>query len=357
MTTVVVEPYEPPAAVRSVVPRECWPRGRVRLAALPTRVAPLSLPCASAAPASLLVKHDDETGLLVSGNKVRKLEFLLAEALLQKCDCVTTVGGIQSNHCRATAAAARRVGLDCHLLLRTSELDVKDTTCGNLLLNQMVGATITLFTPEQRDRAGGYAVLLEKTAEKLRAQGKRPYVIPMGGSNALGAWGYIEAAVEIAQQLQAPLLSHVNEVVVACGSGGTIAGLGVGMRICRPDVRVSGVSVCDDAAYFHAEVNAILADLHLPWHSEELVSMIDGYKGIGYALSTEEELKFIYEVGKTTGVLFDPVYTGKCLIGVAKDTHFKGRHVLMVHTGGIYGLYEKATQLGSLFPKWSVFSE
>lgn len=347
-----MEVYAPP----DFVPREMAahaPQHRVRIAALPTRVHRLRGVGGPAA--ALFVKRDDETGSpTTSGNKVRKLEFLLADALSRGCDCVLTVGGTGSNHCRAVAAAARELGLEPFLLLRWSTgsedalSSVRCSLAGNLLVDRMVGAKVRIFTPAQRDAAGGYDAMLSAWAEELSQAGRRPYVIPMGGSNSTGSWGYVECAAEIAQQAAA--VGGVDDVVVAAGSGGTLAGLGVGVRLAMgPSVAVHGVCVCDDADYFYSQCDVILRGMGAPWsNSRDLVHVIEGYVGEGYALSTEAELRQQAEVAQASGVIFDPVYSGKALRAVLAEPCFTGHRVLLIHTGGLLGCFDKVDQLACI---------
>ncbi|KAH9724719.1 PALP domain-containing protein [Citrus sinensis] len=174
--------------------------------------------------------RDDLSGMQLSGNKVRKLEFLMADAVAQGADCIITIGGIQSNHCRAAAVAAKYLNLDCYLILRTSKVlvDQDPGLTGNLLVERLVGAHIELISKEEYSKIGS-VTLTNILKEKLLKEGRRPYVIPVGGSNSIGTWGYIEAIKEIEQQLQTGTGGvKFDDIVVACGSGGTIAGLSLG---------------------------------------------------------------------------------------------------------------------------------
>lgn len=346
MTRTGFLPYSPPLWANDL-PHP--PTTRVSLGLLPTPVhrwEPPALPSGY----QLWIKRDDVTGLAVSGNKIRKLEFLLAQALEQGCDCVITCGGIQSNHCRTTAAAARTLGLDSYLLLRTQDPQLTQSLVGNLLIDHMVGAQLIPISYEQYRRR---ATLMDVLAEELRQQGRNPYLIPEGGSNALGTWGYVEAIRELQQQVTQQHL-EISDLVVACGSGGTVAGLALGSALARAPWEVHAINVCDDAAYFYAIVNQIYRDLQAPFRAEDTLHIIDGYKGLGYAISREEELQLLRDVAQSTGILLDPVYTGKAVYGLMQElsqhTHsFQGQHILFVHTGGLFGLYEKAAQLQPLF--------
>ena len=277
----------------------------------------------------VLVKRDDLTGTALTGNKVRKLEYLLADAQARGARRVLTCGGIQSNHCRATAIAAARLGLGCVLFLRTAEPEPAAST-GNLRLDRLVGADVRFVTPEQ---------YRERAARMREAAGADGYVVPEGGSNALGSWGYIRAVDEMAAQWDAP----PSAVVCATGSGGTLAGLAIGLRRRALDTPVYGVAVCDDAAYFTRIVERISAEATDRWPTLPRVRaadvrVIEGFKGRGYALSTPEEMSDIEAIARRSGLILDPVYTGKAFRPLLHDPDRFGPRPLFVHTGGIFGL-------------------
>lgn len=295
------------------------------------------------------VKRDDQTGSELSGNKVRKLEFLLGEAIAVRATHVITCGGEQSNHARATALAAAQLGLASVLILRCDDPAHPPATTGNILLDRLVGAELRWISRAQwRDRNR----LLEEEAQRIRADGGIPYVIPEGGSNALGTWGYIRCAKELAHDLDgiaAP--DHPVTIIYPCGSGGTGAGLIIGAKLfgfAERGIRVAGVNVCDDRAYFVAAIGRICDDAErqfgLPVHvAPEDIDIVDGHVGRGYAKSRPEELATIRDVCRSDGVVLDPVYTGKAFHGVvtelARDPARFGRAVAFLHTGGIYGLF------------------
>ncbi|CAK4810179.1 unnamed protein product [Aphanomyces euteiches] len=298
------------------------PSERVVLGNFPTPIFPFRPP-GLPHDVQMYIKRDDYSGLEMSGNKARKLEFLLAEALKEGADCVVTCGGVQSNHCRATAVAARMLGLDSYLLLRTNDADVNDDPglVGNLLVDRLVGANLIVVPRREYAKRGGGDYFIAKTCERLRAQGRKPYAIPVGGSNGLGTWGYIESIEEIESQIEA-LDMTVTDIAFACGSGGSAAGIAVG-------------------AYLYAKYNEESA---LQFTREGLPP------GLGYAKSTQEELEYISKVARETGVLLDPVYSGKALFGLIKELQttpekFAGKHILFVHTGGMFGLYDKVAEL------------
>jgi 1-aminocyclopropane-1-carboxylate deaminase/D-cysteine desulfhydrase-like pyridoxal-dependent ACC family enzyme len=220
------------------------PSQRLRLAHLPTPIHRWELPGVEPSVTEVWIKRDDCTGCELSGNKVRKLEFLLAEALAGGCDAVITVGGIQSNHCRATAAAARRVGLTPHIILRTKDPDSDPGLVGNLMLDRMVGAHIHLVSDEEFAAKGGWRLVCELKDKLEKEQGAKVYPFPSGGSNDVGTWGYIQAIAEIEQQAK-DLAVEFDAVYYACGSGGTGAGLALGMHASSLQGELVGLCVDD----------------------------------------------------------------------------------------------------------------
>ncbi len=299
----------------------------------------------------LWVKRDDMTGIEFSGNKIRKLEFLLADAIAGGADVVITGGGEQSNHCRATALAAARLGLDSRLLLRTEDPTVPPPTRGNILLSRLAGAEIVWIdhaTWAKRDQA------FADEAAKLARDGKSPYLIPEGGSNSTGSWGYIRCAEELSRQITSIGPEKATTVVYPCGSGGTGAGLIVGAKTlnwAQRQLSVAGVNVCNDAAYFVREIGAITSGFHaVTCLDSDLkaadIDIIGGYVGRGYAKSSPNELAVAVEFAKREAIIVDPVYTGKALFGLAcelkRDPNRFGKRVIFVHTGGIFGLFPQA---------------
>jgi len=297
----------------------------------------------------LWLKRDDHTGSELMGNKVRKLEYLMAEALAQEATHVITCGGEQSNHARATAFAAAQLGLKSVLILRTDDPGKPPAPTGNILLDRLVGAELVWISRAAwRDRNR----LLAEQAERIRAAGGRPYIVPEGGSNALGSWGYIRAMRELAHDL-AGIASPEEPVTVvyACGSGGTGAGLLLGAKLMRLEergIRVAGVNVCDDRAYFVAAISAICAEAEERWQlganvTADDIIMLDGHVGLGYAKSRPEELATIRDLCHSDGVVLDPVYTGKAFHGLVTelraDSKRFGSTVAFIHTGGMFGLF------------------
>lgn len=348
------KPYVPPswAAPLNPVPSHMFSLGH-----FPTPIHKWNLPNLPKG-TEVYLKRDDLSGMQLSGNKVRKLEFLLAEAVTQGADCIITVGGIQSNHCRATAVAAKYLNLDCYLILRTSKVlvDQDPGLTGNLLVERLVGAHVDLVSKEEYASVGSVA-LANILKEKLLSEGRKPYVVPVGGSNSLGTWGYIEAVREIQQQFEKGNGEIAfDDIIVACGSGGTIAGISVGTWLSGLDAKVHAYSVCDDPDYFYDYVQGLIDGLQAGVSSRDIVNIINA-KGLGYAMNTAEELKFVQEIAKATGIVLDPVYSGKAAYGMMRDMaenpgKWEGRKVLFIHTGGLLGLYDKVDQIAPLVGNW-----
>jgi D-cysteine desulfhydrase len=283
------------------------------------------------------IKRDDASAGAEAGNKIRKLEYLLQEALEQRATTVITCGGLQSNHARATALLCRRLGLRPVLLLRTAA--APSTREGNVLLDWLCGAELRFITHAQY---AARAELMAEVARELAAQGERGYVIPEGGSNGLGALGYREAMAEVRAQLDGSkgLPEGFDAVVHACGSGGTTAGLVLGARAHRVADEVVAMAVCDDRAYFEARIAGILSEAeHYQAAPPELARLriLDAYKGPAYGVASPEQLAFIRDVATACGLVLDPVYSGKALFGLARMPD-KPQRALFIHTGGLPGL-------------------
>ena len=279
----------------------------------------------------LWVKRDDLTGFGVSGNKVRKLEWLFADARARGADTVITCGGLQSNHARATAVAARRCGLNPVLLLRGATPDPVD---GNLLLDQLMGAQIHTCSAE--DYASSRAELMAGIAADLRSAGRRPYVIPEGGSNGIGAIGFIRAVEEL------DALPPFDTIVCPVGSGGTLAGLVLG----RPQAHVRGYAVCDDAPTFVSKVLAIADELELEVPSAGW-SVCETFRGEAYGIASPAVWRTIADVARTEGLLLDPTYTGKAFHGMLTEAKagLLGERILFWHTGGAFGLFGRGAEV------------
>jgi D-cysteine desulfhydrase len=326
---------------------------RVSLARLPTPLE-RSPRLGAELDLELLYKRDDLTGLELSGNKARKLELLAADAIAQGADVLVTCGGVGSNHCRATAFTAARLGLGCEVLLRVPDPASPPPLEGNALLDALAGASIRWIS---RDDYRRRTEVMAAVADELRSEGRRPYVIPEGGSNGLGCLGYALAMEELHAQLPEAWRDGPVTIVSAVGSGGTAAGVELGVRAGRwRGARPLGFAVCNDAAYFRAAVARLCADARrrfpdLPEVSAGDVAIDDGSIGPGYAVATEEGLEVIRRAARLDGVLLDPVYTGKAMLGLARRARAEGglpsRRVVFIHTGGAFGVFPYGRQLAS----------
>jgi len=313
-----------------------WP-ARLDLARAPTPLEHLSR-WSKRVGYDLWVKRDDLTGVALSGNKVRKLEFLLADAVARGANTVVTCGGVNSNHARATAVACARLGLRAHLILRGRD---RSPPSGNLLLDRWVGAEVEFITADQwRD----VDALMADRAARYGRDGHPAYVVPEGGSNGLGCLGYARAARELLEDAAAAGV-RIGRVVHALGSGGTTAGLALGFAMAgATGVECLAVCVADDAATFDAKIRHIIEDAvqrqFLTWSEAHRARWraVDGYVGPGYAQTTEDALDDHREVARTEGLIVDPVYTGKAFRALSDLDPVDGATVF-VHTGGIFELW------------------
>ncbi|QCQ99878.1 D-cysteine desulfhydrase [Brevundimonas sp. SGAir0440] len=321
---------------------------RIRLAHLPTPLEPLPR-LSEELGLDLWIKRDDCTGLAGGGNKTRKLEFLLGAAFEQDADTLVTQGAVQSNHVRQTAAAAAAHGLACEIILeeRTGSKATDYVGNGNVLLDRLFGATL-------RTVPGGTDMVaeLEKTADEVRARGGKPYVIPGGGSNPIGALGYVDCAREILVQADEMDL-EVHRIVTATGSAGTHAGLVAGLAVMRADILVLGIGVRapkdrQEANVFKlAEETAAL--LGQPGRvTREMVVADCDYVGEGYGLIDQGVIDALTLAARLDGIVLDPVYSGKAmkgLIALARAGQFNGETVVFLHTGGAQGLFGYQTEI------------
>ncbi|MDA8614762.1 D-cysteine desulfhydrase [Alphaproteobacteria bacterium] len=297
----------------------------------------------------LWIKRDDCTGLATGGNKTRKLEFLIADAIEKGAEMLVTQGAVQSNHVRQTAAAACKFGLDCHALLERRVPDRADDyeTTGNVLFDQMFGTSLE-FRPAGLDMNAEAMVV----TEKLAAAGRKPYFIPGGGSNEIGALGYVSCAYELLDQIKANNLD-VGWIVLATGSAGTHAGMLAGLHAAGSTIPVMGISVRQPEEKQIAAVHklAVLTASQLtdtPLGVEKVI-VDDGYVGAGYGQPTQGTLDAINLIARREGLLFDPVYSGKGLagmIGLAGQNFFESdKDVIFLHTGGAAALFAYGNQL------------
>ena len=320
---------------------------KLSLANFPTKIEKLEK-ISNESGVNIYIKRDDQTGSEISGNKIRKLEYSIYEALENGCDTLITCGGIQSNHARATAAAGIKLGMRAILVLRSDETPEME---GNYFLDKVIGADVRIISSEDyRERR---AEIMQKIKAESDAEGHKAYIIPEGASNGIGSLGYYSAMKEIKEQ-EEELGIKFDRIVAAVGSGGTFAGLCMGnAEFFNGEKKVTGFNVCDDAEFFKKRSEEIVEEAQKYLDKSIIVKaenmdIIDGYVGIGYAQSRPEELEFIQNTAKKEGVIFDPVYTGKAMYGmmneIEKGTFKKGENVLFIHTGGLFGIFSKRNQ-------------
>ena len=292
----------------------------------------------------IYIKRDDLLGLTSGGNKTRKLEFLVADALAQGADTLITVGAVQSNHCRLTLSAAIKEGLKCRLLLEERVAgSYRPEASGNNFLYRLLGVEAVQVVAAGTDLEAA----LREMAQELTDLGRHPYVIPGGGSNALGALGYVACAQELLAQCF-ELGLNLDHIVLPSGSGGTHAGLVAGLTCNHADLPVTGISVRAEAAAQAAKLRSLAQgvaellniDLAVPG---EAFTVLDDYVGEGYSLPTDGMIEAVRLFARLEGILLDPVYTGKAaagLIDLVRQGRFKqGEAVLFLHTGGSPALY------------------
>lgn len=310
---------------------------RVKIANLPTPVEKLTRLATKVGLRELWIKRDDLTGLALGGNKTRKLEYLIAEAMAQGAKTVITAGAVQSNHCRQTAAAAAKFGFDCVLVL-TGEMPKQ--LSGNVLLDQLLGAEIITCGKEEREAT------MQEVFRRLWHEGRRPYIIPYGGSNSLGALAYAQAMVELKEQE-----IHPDWIIFASSSGGTQAGIVLGRNLCGVSSRVLGISVDLPAADLQKRVFQLIKQamdeyaLPLSVQAED-IWVNDDYRGKGYGIPTEADLQAVRDFARYEGILLDPVYTGRAAAGmfdlINKGVIPSNSSVLFWHTGGTPAIFAES---------------
>ncbi|MEM1113575.1 MAG: D-cysteine desulfhydrase family protein [Pseudomonadota bacterium] len=324
-----------------------YPR-RVQLAHTPTPLQ--ALPRASrkwGRGKRLWIKRDDLTGSTLSGNKVRKLEFIAAHAQDQGYDTLITCGGIQSNHCRATAFVGAQLGLKVHLLLRGKAPEDPD---GNYLLDQLAGAQISCYGT--RDYFRDIDALFTQWQDHYAAAGHKALAVPTGGSDGLGVWGYVRACEELKQDFNEHGITQAH-LVSATGSGGTQAGLTAGAALHGLPATVWGVAVSDDEQYFMRKVDEDIDDWRRRYPQAPVFDyqtrVIDGYVAPGYGRANPEVFTLIAELAALEGIVLDPVYTGKAfqamLQEIAAGRFESADDIVFVHTGGLFGLFPQRQAL------------
>jgi L-cysteate sulfo-lyase len=317
---------------------------RIHLAHLPTPLERLDRLSAALEGPEIWIKRDDCTGLSTGGNKTRKLEFLMAEAVAQGADMVMTQGATQSNHARQTAAFAAKLGLDCHILLedRTGSNDPNYKENGNVFLDDLHGAT-----REGRGPGLDMNAEMEAVADSFRAKGRKVYTIVGGGSNPTGALGYVNCAYELVGQANDRSLA-IDHIVTATGSAGTQAGLIVGLQAIHAGIPLLGFGVRapkakqEENVFKLAELTAAKVGATGIVKREDVVADTD-YVGEGYGIPRADTLEAIRMFAQLEGILLDPVYSGKGAAGLIdycrKGKFRRGQRVVFLHTGGSTGLF------------------
>jgi len=324
------------------------PPPRFALAQLPTPIENLPLSPDPKANIDIFIKRDDLTGSILSGNKVRKLEFLFYDLLSSGRDSVITCGGVQSNHCRAVAAVCAMAGVQCHLVLKGKE---PSNATGNYFLSKLFGAKIKFISVKEYEN--NVDDIMHDLAAKLKSKGKKPYIIPEGGSDPLGVWGYIKALEEIKKQVDAAGIK-LSAIATAVGSGGTYAGLYLGSKISGWDIKIIGYAVCRDSEHFQRRIFDVCLTVekelgtNLKLNPAE-IEINDRFIGPGYAKIGPKEAAFIRDIAQNSGIVLDPAYTGKALLGlftaISEGKFKRGSKVMFLHTGGQWGLVQSAGKI------------
>lgn len=320
-----------------------FPRRHYLQGATPIEAAP-AFSKAIGGKVNIFIKRDDLLPGCAGGNKTRKLDFCIADALQKGADTIITCGAVQSNHCRLTLSWAVKEGLDCHLVLEERVAgSYKPDGSGNNFLFNLLGVSSTKVV------AGGSDMMteMESVAEQLRSEGKKPYIIPGGASNAIGALGYVACAQEVVQQLFEAGL-HIDHMVVPSGSAGTHAGTALGMYATQAGIPVSGINVSrpkdiqEGIVHKLATQTAALMGLNMEI-PQDVITCFDQYVGPGYSLPTDSMIEAVKLLARTESILLDPVYSGKAMAGLidlVRNGHFpEGANVLFLHTGGSPALY------------------
>ena len=309
---------------------------REPLAHLPTKIEHLSRLTKNLDGPELFIKRDDQTGLAFGGNKTRKLEYLMAQALAEGADLVLTAGADQSNHCRQTAAAAARCGLDCTLVLVEP---APETSTANLFLDKLLGADLIWTEKDMRDQ------VLDKAYKEAASRGKKPYLIPYGGSNAVGAYAYFNAIKELQEQLADEM---PDWIVFASSSGGTQAGLLAGAQNYHLQTKILGISVDESEKVLKDRVFRLASEVSNLYGDKKDINpdqilINDDFVGGGYGILNDQDREAIHLFAKTEGILLDPVYTGRAgagLVHLIRSGYFsKNERILFWHTGGTPALF------------------
>ncbi|MCD6163658.1 MAG: D-cysteine desulfhydrase family protein [candidate division Zixibacteria bacterium] len=315
---------------------------RFQLAITPTPLEAFFLSPSPKSGVEIFIKRDDLTGSELSGNKIRKLEFIFYDAVSCKSDIILTCGGVGSNHCRAVAAMAARIGIDCELTLMGKPPAVPD---GNLLLDSLYKAKIKYITVSEYQN--NIDSILTKRANALIKRGRIPYIIPEGASNPLGVWGYFLAGLELKKQLDTAEI-EIDYIACAVGSGGTYAGLLAASLYLKWPVKIIGFAVNRNAGYFIEKITSLVEQfikinkISLDFKQSD-ITIDDSYIGPGYAKISDKEASFIKKIAANTGIILDPAYTSKSMLGlfdyIKKGEIIPNHKVVFIHTGGLLSIF------------------
>ncbi|VAX27541.1 pyridoxal phosphate-dependent deaminase, putative [hydrothermal vent metagenome] len=286
-----------------------------------------------------LIKRDDLTGSLLSGNKIRKLDYILADVKKKKADYLFTCGGDQSNHARATVIAAKQIGVKTKLFLWGSDTKNAD---GNLFLDKLTGAIIKFLSKKEYNNV---IQIMLKESKRLQKKGNKVYVLPAGGSTPIGIWGYINFMRELSEQID---MKKVKGILSAAGSGGTSAGMLLGAAMLGLNLKIYGVNVVDDGETTRNVIIELVEDCIKDFNLKVKVDfnnliILDGYSAEGYKSIADNKLKLIKEFFRSSGILLDPAYTGKAFYAY-HENFLKGEkksNIMFLHTGGIFGIFSK----------------
>jgi len=335
-------PWAAPAWVPKNIP---CPKYRLKLASLPTPIERWFFPTfESAVPGvELYIKRDDQTGCSLTGNKIRKLEYLLCDAVNKGCDTIITCGAATSNHCRSTALACAKLGLDCHLLLSMVEQDI-NLDSGNVCLSLAAGAKLyQMMTSNDGSDEQKVNQKMKSLEKKLSTMGKKSYIIPRGGSNEVSIWGYVKCWAEMESQ---PEFESITDICVVSGSGGTGLDLALANYWTGSKKRIHGIRTWGDSGHFYKHANDTLIKAGIEnIQSEDIINCIDGHVGKGYAVSWDSLREFCIKSCSESGIVLDRVYTGKAVYGLMNELksnrkQFLGNKIMFVHTGGLYGFID-----------------